>query len=467
MRILDAIAPPMGLRERRTTLRFLLVLLLANLALSTVLWINEWRDSFRGGTQQVDLKEWLTLVAFLFSPFLAVGILRTARLNRQLSAQMLLAEAVLDDVVAASREWIWTADSRGRITSSNQAVRPILGYDPEELVGTDFLTLVRERDREDVAERMAAHRDKKEGWSGWLVCWTHLDGSYRWVETTGTPILDQKGSLVVGHRGSGLDVTERVFRKTMAEAAVAEHEERTSIIRTYLEDPAQLEMVFQPIVTVDDRRVVGAEALARFKGRPPRPPNELFGEAAEVGLDVELELLAVRRAIEAVANLPDGTYLSLNTSPRTFADPSFLLLLLEPHVPTSRLVVEMTEHASVTNYELMRGVLDKVRRLGVRIAVDDAGAGYSNLHHILNMQPDIIKLDRALTRDVDRDPVRRALASAMVVFSNEIGATLVAEGVERREELDVLRSAGVKYVQGYLLGTPSPLPFKLNGHSAA
>ncbi len=126
-------------------------------------------------------------------------------------------------------------------------------------------------------------------------------------------------------------------------------------------------------------------------------------------------------------------------------------------VPLDRLILEITEHETVAHYSRLNRALDPMRSQGLRVAVDDMGAGYSSLRHILQIRPDLIKLDMSLCSGIDKDPARRALASALISFSREIDSQLVAEGVETEEERDVLRSLGVNLVQGFLLGRPSTL----------
>jgi EAL domain-containing protein (putative c-di-GMP-specific phosphodiesterase class I) len=121
-------------------------------------------------------------------------------------------------------------------------------------------------------------------------------------------------------------------------------------------------------------------------------------------------------------------------------------------------VLEITEHVSIAGYTEFKHSLEVLRARGVRIAVDDAGAGYASFRHILNIQPDIIKLDMSLTRNVDSDSGRRALASALIRFAQETGCEIIAEGVETAAELDTLRALGVTRAQGYYLGRPAPLP---------
>ncbi|HWI04340.1 MAG TPA: EAL domain-containing protein, partial [Acidimicrobiales bacterium] len=125
--------------------------------------------------------------------------------------------------------------------------------------------------------------------------------------------------------------------------------------------------------------------------------------------------------------------------------------------PGNRIVLELTEHTRVGDYGALIEGLVRSRSEGVRIAADDTGAGYSGLHHLLRLRPNVVKLDIGLTRNIDEDPVRRALASALVAFAAEIDAVLVAEGVESVGELRSLRALGIPAAQGYRLGRPGPM----------
>ena len=122
-------------------------------------------------------------------------------------------------------------------------------------------------------------------------------------------------------------------------------------------------------------------------------------------------------------------------------------------------MLELTEHAGIADYNELAEALAPLRESGVRLSVDDAGAGFASLRHILNLRPDIIKLDIGLIRGIDADPARRALASALVGFAAEIGAVIVAEGIETPDELATLCALRVTYGQGYHLARPGGLPF--------
>jgi EAL domain-containing protein (putative c-di-GMP-specific phosphodiesterase class I) len=120
-------------------------------------------------------------------------------------------------------------------------------------------------------------------------------------------------------------------------------------------------------------------------------------------------------------------------------------------------VLEITEHAVVSDYQELQSALVNLRRAGVRIAIDDAGAGFASMRHIVKLAPDMIKLDMSLTRGIDQDPALRAMASALIAFAQETRSTVIAEGVETAEELEALRHLGVHRVQGFLLGMPMEL----------
>jgi EAL domain-containing protein (putative c-di-GMP-specific phosphodiesterase class I) len=246
-------------------------------------------------------------------------------------------------------------------------------------------------------------------------------------------------------------IADRLDRHTRARAVWAL---RVEEIRTVL-DLEELTVVYQPIAALRDGAVVGVEALSRFPGPLDRAPNRWFSDASSVGLATELELAAIRRGLVAFETMPGALYLSLNVSPSTVMT-SGLLPLLEGF-PLERVVFEITEHAEVMDYASLNAALEPLREAGARIAVDDAGAGFASLRHILQMSPDIIKLDLSLTRGIDRNPVQRALSYSIASFASAIDASVVAEGIETEEELNALRFLGVDFGQGYFLSAPGPL----------
>jgi EAL domain-containing protein (putative c-di-GMP-specific phosphodiesterase class I) len=198
---------------------------------------------------------------------------------------------------------------------------------------------------------------------------------------------------------------------------------------------------------------VGVEALARFPdGR--RSPSVWFSEAAELGLTVELELSAVRAALAWAAKLPDGAWLALNVSPDTVCSPELATVLRRAR--DRRIVLEMTEHSAVPDYDALILALERLRDSGVRVAVDDAGAGFASLRHLLMVEPEFIKLDVSLTRGIAADAGRRALARALTTFGGDIGGTVIAEGVESSQDLAALAELHVPCAQGFHLARPAP-----------
>ena len=213
-------------------------------------------------------------------------------------------------------------------------------------------------------------------------------------------------------------------------------------------------MVFQPVYDLEQGDVFAYEALARFQSEPYRPPSDWFADAAEVGLGVELELAAIDSALAKAQDMPSHVRLALNVSPLTALSPHFYNLIA-PHA--ERVIIEVTEHERVEDYQALNEALAPLRRLGARIAIDDVGAGFATLSHILRLSPDIVKLDLSLTRGIAGDPARDALAASLVDFASGIDATIAAEGIETQSELDRLRALKVRYAQGFHLGAPGAL----------
>ncbi|HTW20515.1 MAG TPA: EAL domain-containing protein [Mycobacteriales bacterium] len=224
-------------------------------------------------------------------------------------------------------------------------------------------------------------------------------------------------------------------------------------IRSVIDDPDMLSVVFQPIFDLQTNQVSAVEALARFEVAPYRAPNIWFDDAARLGLGVELELLAAAKAVSYIDRLPEGVDLTINAGPEAVLSGRLRKLL----VPSSRIVLELTEHTMVDDYPRLISALQSMRQAGIRVSIDDTGAGYSSLTHILRLAPDFIKLDRDLVTGIDVDPVRRALAASLVTFACGTGAQIIAEGVEDQAELDTLRNLGVHFAQGYHLGHPAPI----------
>ncbi len=231
--------------------------------------------------------------------------------------------------------------------------------------------------------------------------------------------------------------------------------ERYGRIESVLHGEDGLSIVFQPIVELATRATVGLEALSRFAREPLRSPDLWFEEALEVGLGPELEMKAVRKAVAQLGRIPESSFLAVNVSPELVL--SHKLDELADEAICKRLVLELTENIAVEDYGPIHDRMAPLRERGARVAVDDTGSGFSSLRHILLLQPEIIKLDRSLTHGLDRDPARRALASSLVSFAQDINASLIAEGVETAEELQTLERLGTHWVQGFHIAMPEPL----------
>jgi EAL domain-containing protein (putative c-di-GMP-specific phosphodiesterase class I)/CheY-like chemotaxis protein len=218
-----------------------------------------------------------------------------------------------------------------------------------------------------------------------------------------------------------------------------------------------LHMVFQPIVELTGGRIVSVEALSRFADKPRRMPEAWFEEAAKVGLLEELELAAIDRALAELDRIPSGVSLSINVSPQTMASDELASLIED--VDVRRLVLEMTEQSRVEDYTELAARLLPLRERGIRLAIDDVGAGFSSLERVVKLGPDYMKLDCSTVTGVAGDPVRRSLIERLVSFSDEVGISIVAEGIETQDDLEVLRMLYVPYGQGFHLGRPGPIPY--------
>jgi len=215
-------------------------------------------------------------------------------------------------------------------------------------------------------------------------------------------------------------------------------------------DIGRVGIALQPVVGLADGVVVGHEALARFGGRVPT--DRWFRGAGLHGLSEELELLTLRAALRTLPGLPEDVSLAVNLSPVALAGAEILVELRRADL--RRVVVEITEHEAVRDYAAARRHLDQLRAEGARIAVDDVGAGFASLRHLLLLRPDIIKLDQSLTRGIDRDPRQRGVVVALTRFAAEVGIEVVAEGVETAEQAVALQSIGLVVGQGWGLGVP-------------
>jgi len=252
-----------------------------------------------------------------------------------------------------------------------------------------------------------------------------------------------------------LELQSELDRRLAVEEATRSRAQATLARLGAVLDAGGPRMVFQPVVDLASRAVIGFEALARFDLEPVRTPDLWFAEADEVGLGEALELSAIASALRSLPEVPSPSRIAVNVTPGTAVSPRLQQVLAA--YPGDRIVLEITEHVPVRDYDLLLSALADFRERGVQVAVDDAGAGYAGLHHILRLRPEIIKLDISLTRGIDDDAAKRALGAALVAFAAEIGSVIVAEGIETHDELATLSQLGVQAGQGYLLARPAPL----------
>jgi EAL domain-containing protein (putative c-di-GMP-specific phosphodiesterase class I) len=210
--------------------------------------------------------------------------------------------------------------------------------------------------------------------------------------------------------------------------------------------------VFQPAFELASGRPVGYEALTRFRDGPP---DRLISEAHAVGLGRRLEVACAAAALEASSALPSDAWLSLNVSPDVILQSRRFGRLVR--AADRRIVIEITEHDEIADYRAIRRAVERLGP-GVSLAVDDAGAGFASLRHVVELRPSFLKLDVSLVRGVDHDATRQAMVAGLRHFASRGGCEVIAEGIEQQAELAMLRELGVPLGQGYLLGRPAPAP---------
>jgi EAL domain-containing protein (putative c-di-GMP-specific phosphodiesterase class I) len=212
------------------------------------------------------------------------------------------------------------------------------------------------------------------------------------------------------------------------------------------------EVVLQPIVDLATGVRIGAEALSRFPAEWAAPPDVCFAQAHSVGLGHRLEIQALLRAARHLSRI--SGYIAMNVSPATLLTAECAEVLRR--MPAERVVLELSEHEQVGDYQALAAVLGPLRARGMRLAIDDVGAGFSSLRHIVVTAPDIIKLDRSLVAGISADPVLTTLVRSLVEFGHSCAARVVAEGVETAPDAAALQVLGVDDGQGWHFGRPGP-----------
>lgn len=347
-----------------------------------------------------------------------------------------------------SHELVWELDPQGVIRFMNDAAEEILGVRPDDVVGRSVMSLLHPDDIPAAQALLVACSERRNGWERSRVRALRADGEVVWVESSGVAHVGGDGDLL------GFTATTRRLdaddARDLQRAVTRQRIERVI-------DEGLLSTVWQPIFSLQHGAIIGVEALSRFPDSGASPPDRWFADAFEVGLGPALEALAVGKALSAARHFPDDVYVSVNLSPPTVAAGEFSAVIEQNVVPLDRIVIELTEHISIEDYETVAARLTTLRRAGVRLAVDDAGAGFASFRHILQLHPDTIKLDQSITRGITGNPAQRALATALVLFALEVGSmTVTAEGVEWAEDLATVSSLGVDAAQGFLMCRPQP-----------
>lgn len=285
----------------------------------------------------------------------------------------------------------------------------------------------------------------------WLADGT-LFGTFCCFAHEGRPSLDPRDLATL--RSFAEIAAGRLDKIVFAEQELADKERRISDVLA----SAGPDIVYQPVFDLDDLRITGAEALSRFpQTGDNRSVETWFREAKDVELQVELEIKAVRNAIAGFQEIwrTHRIPLNVNASAATIVDDRFWDAF--EGVSLELIVIELTEHEHVQDYAALLAATKRFRDRGAKLAVDDVGAGYASMRHVLNIRPDILKLDIALIRSIDSDDLKAALTASLKHFADQFSCRVVAEGVETRQELAVLRQLGLKAAQGYLLGRPASL----------
>ena len=238
-------------------------------------------------------------------------------------------------------------------------------------------------------------------------------------------------------------------------------ETRNELLETILDH--RIYSVYEPIVEVESRTVFGYEALARGpEGSRFHSPLALFSAAEEHELVFELDCVCRESGLRGAMDFPSGTKLFLNIRPTTIHDPSFredrlIETLQRRQLAPTDVVFEISEQESIRSFAAFREMRDYYRSLGFQFALDDTGAGYAGLEELLEVEPDYIKIDRAMVSGVDQDPARQDVLTAVLQLADKMGAQVIGEGLDTIEELEMLGRLGIRFGQGWLFGHPTPL----------
>lgn len=382
--------------------------------------------------------------------FLTAMILWTARASQRTDAARQAAIEERDRFFDMSIDMLATASAGGIFVRLNPAWTRVLGYELEQLTSRPFVDFVHPDDVEATNREVARQIDEGKSVLNFQNRYRHRDGSYRWLEWTSTPSAD--GTLLYA---VARDVTERKIEDEQLRAPALALARRRTEARDRIQmviETAAFGPVYQPVVDLSSGATVGYEALTRFSDGSR--PDIVFASARESGLGIELEVATMRAAFAGAQTLPSRVWLSLNVSPALLADVALMRSILG--LRSRDVVLEITEHETIDAYGPLR---DAMTRLvpGVRLAVDDAGAGVANFRHLVELRPDFVKIDLSLVQGVDSDVSRQAVVAGILHFARAASCQVIAEGIETDAERSMIRELGVSLGQGFLLGRPAPV----------
>ncbi|CAJ64476.1 MULTISPECIES: EAL domain-containing protein [Frankia] len=220
-----------------------------------------------------------------------------------------------------------------------------------------------------------------------------------------------------------------------------------------LADPAEPALYFQPIVDLQRGVIAGYEALARFHSHPTHSPDRIFAAADRLGHAAELEARVLAAALAARDRLPDRCFLAVNVLPHLLDEP--VVAEVWQDADLRRLVLELNEAVDLDATTGLTTTASALRNRGAFVAMDDVGSGYAGLRQLARIRPDFVKLDRSLVVNIDDDQVKIALTELVGNFASRLNGWVIAEGIERGDELAMLVALGVPLGQGFLLGRPS------------
>jgi len=347
-------------------------------------------------------------------------------------------------VVRDAGEAMVTYDPAGRVTSWNAASESLLGYRAADVLGR-------------VAPHLASTDPLPHGGRG-LVDRRHRDGRDIALLVSVAAWHDRQGGV------AGWTEILRALPDTLPAPSGVALTAARSLARAL--ENAEMHLVYQPIVRLRDRQVVSAEALLRW--RDPTgdelSPDRFIGDAEREGMVGALGLFVLRSACAQLAAWRrDGQTtlpVSINVSARQFRLPdlslSFAAALREYQIDPQWLRLEITESAIVDEPDIAAARIAELRALGISIAIDDFGVGYSSLSRLRQYPIDTLKIDHSFVRDIATDHVAREVAGAVIMLAHKLGMTVVAEGVETEAQYDTLVALGCDCGQGFLLGRPLP-----------